>query len=173
MRTETKTVTYYTINELSESAKERARDWWMQDMDYAWNDEWMDSMQAFCKVFPIKAKDYQIGAFCSAYVRADFTSDLDLSGVRLFKYIQNNFGHLLGGDCPLTGYCGDESLFDPIRAFMKRPSKNVSFSDLLTECLDNWAEDFKSDMESQHDPEYVDDHLETNGYEFLEDGTRA
>jgi hypothetical protein len=43
----------FQFNELDEQAKEKARDWYRQDIEYPWFDEAKDSLKAFCDHFRV------------------------------------------------------------------------------------------------------------------------
>ncbi len=123
----------------------------------------------------------------------------ELSGQRLATYIWNNYRRNIfkgkyyymtngrvGGigfgakfrrskiqfesSCPLTGYCLDDDLLDPIIEFMRRP-RAINFQELIDECLDAWVKATVADMESQESFEYFIEHADSNGYEFKANGT--
>ena len=168
------TINIYTFEELDDKAKQKAIDHFRNTCDYHWSSEWRDSLNEFEKTFPIKINDWSVGAHDYSHIRFSFTGEHeDMKGIRLFKYIANNYAHILSKDCPFTGYCGDESLLDPIRQFMKRPDKDLSFYDLMKDCLDHWVSEYQGDMESQLEDEYISDFIQANGYEFLENGDMA
>lgn len=185
MRTEI--VGIYSYDELSDDAKEKAREYFRHnDYEYAWTDEWNDSINAFCKVMPVERGDYQIGAFYPSYQHCVFTDDdaAELYGVRAYKWLLNNgyngaFNKYTGefetaqkiieGTCPLTGYCGDCDLFYPIAEFMKKPG-NRALSELFQDCFDSWLKAYQSDLEYQNSDEYIEESIIANEYEFTKDG---
>ena len=75
--------------------------------------------------------------------------------------------------CPLTGYCGDESLLDPIRKFIASPSPSTTLEDLMQECGNSWIAEGVNDNEHFESIEYLKDEAEGNDYEFTEEGERA
>lgn len=97
------------------------------------------------------------------------------TGVRLWKWIVNQSGWTAycNGDCPFTGYCGDEPLMDPIREFIARPTQGTTLADLLGECVHRWAIEWRNDMECQCEDESLIDAIEANEYEFTADGRLA
>ena len=164
----------YEFNELSDKAKEKARDWYRSiDTEYAWAAETRESMEAFAQLFPIKVRDWSYGgrgAGVSFEFRDDGTLE-EIEGVRLYKWLVNHdVTKLLGGDCPLTGYCMDEDLLDPIRAFVKKPKG--TFRELLQDCFDAWIKAAESNVEYQGSDEYIDETIEGSGYTFTIDGKR-
>lgn len=188
-----KIIKLYRFNELSDTAKEKAREWYRSGFEYFWGDDAVNSLKGFCEHFGIHLRDYAVDAFGpDNYVKADMPEYAeDIAGLRLWKYLQNqdlltywNKYHkkkepLLNGDCPFTGYCMDESLLDPIREFMKSPpagsdpDKVKTWEELIEDCFDSWLRAVKVDIEYSYSDEAVDENITINEYEFLEDGRRA
>ncbi len=194
----------FTYDQLSDEAKETAREWYLgNNFDYAWSDEWRQSLEEFCKVFPITVKNWEVDDWNHSFRLIMDTDDNveELSGIRLRTYILNNYYSTLferkhygkyaknettgkwkyqrysrcqwiETDCPFTGYCGDYSVLQPIREFLKTPKSTTTFKDLMDDCIESLFTDWQKDMEWQRSEEYVADHLEANGYEFDEYGNR-
>lgn len=74
-------------------------------------------------------------------------------------------------DCPLTGYCGDMDLIQPILDFVKQPNERVTLLDLLSDCLESFRIAWQHDLEYQLSDEYIRETIEANGYEFYADGS--
>lgn len=72
-------------------------------------------------------------------------------------------------NCPLTGYCIDNSLLDPIWQFMEKPD-NRTFKDLLDDCFDTWVKDCAEDAEYSSSMEMFIEDCETNEWSFDEKG---
>ena len=72
--------------------------------------------------------------------------------------------------CPLTGYCIDNDILDPIYRFLKSPTENVTFDNLMDECLDSFFRACRDDMESTQTLEYFTEESNANGWEYLSDG---
>lgn len=159
MRTETRTL--YKINELpTERAKERARDWWRADVDFAWSNESRESIQAFCKHFGVTLKDWSVGA----YSPIDYTTNAEqrhFRGMRLRDFDR---------DAMPTGYCLDCSLWMTFYDEFKRTGDAKA---AFNEALHAGFKDWRADMESQLEDDYIDEHLEINGFEFDENGEPA
>lgn len=170
MRQACKTV--YTFEELSESAKDKARDWYRQGFEYSWSEENHDSLKAFADEFGLSNIKFEYGGY-STYCTATINDDdiAQLSGVRLWKYLNNNhdMDKLTAGDCPFTGYCMDESLMDHMREFMQKPDSR-DYEDLIADCLSKWAHDCEADFEYQYSDESIDESITINEYEFTENG---
>ena len=88
-------VKLYSFNELSQEAKEKAiQNHRNNGLEYFWNEENLQSLKAFCKVFDIDLKKYSIDSYGHSYVDTSLNASedvLNLSGVRLLKYLWNNF----------------------------------------------------------------------------------
>ena len=88
--------TSYSINELSEKAKERAYSKWECDDYYIWGKEVEATLDEFCKVFDIKMHDWSYDSCSSDYafrIENDVLDDTeaDIKGIRLAVYIWNNY----------------------------------------------------------------------------------
>ena len=165
MRTETRTYTLSRITELSEKAKEKAYNQWL-------------------------CNGYFYGCNYSYDYRSRQEDCIDsLSGWRLVAYLMNNHWNDLytrkyfwngrkGREsrifvdtcCPLTGYCIDNDILDPIYRFLKSPTENVTFDNLMDEFLDSFFRACRDDMESTQTLEYFTEESNANGWEYLSDG---
>lgn len=196
---QTKTINIYTINELSEEAKEKAYYNWLQDFYYSWDKENTDTLNAFARIFPVEINRYEYDD-SSSYIDFDMTCDdniADLSGVRLLKYIYNNYYHdifkgkffskskwvdgkftykhryskvIKDNSCTLTGYCMDLEILNPIYKFLQKPKDNITFADLMENCLDCWVNACQHDYKYCSSLEGFIDEVGGGDYEYLEDG---
>lgn len=73
-------------------------------------------------------------------------------------------------NCILTGYCTDDDILKPIYDFLDKPS-NVDFEYLIQDCINSWLSAVNSDYEYQQSLEAFKDSIDTNDYEFNEDGS--
>lgn len=115
----------------------------------------------------------------------------NLKGVRLLKYLVNNYwndlyipktiwGHnyktkrksrvFVTNDCVLTGYYMDYEILQPIYDFLKAPD-NTTLYELMNKCLNGFFKACRDDMEYQLSEEAFAESCEANNYEFLSDGT--
>ncbi len=87
-----------------------------------------------------------------------------LSGWRLMAYLMNNHwndlytpkyfwkgmkgrkSRIFVDTCPLTGYYIDNDILDPIYKFLKSPTGNVTFDNLMNNCLDSFFRACRDDM---------------------------
>lgn len=182
-RTYTVTTTVYKYDELDDKAKAKARDWYRSCGDcYHWGEESLASLKAFAEWFGLKIRDYSLGGSDNRHNHVKWGFDrsddwMCLEDLRLWKYLNNNPHHLpkLDGSCPFTGYCMDESLLDPIRKFMKRPTINnagTSWIDILKQCVDKFVVDYCSEVDYAYSDEAIAENIEANEYEFTKEGDR-
>ena len=199
MKTVTRNYEVYEVNELSNEARQRAYNNWLSNScDYPYWDEDSDTLDEFTRLFNLRVKKYE----CSAY---DYTYSLEslndeeideLSGLRLYKYLVNNFWCYLfkhkryyhkdyfvnrkkrlsnifyTNCCVLTGVCSDEAILEPIYDFLKKPNEGTNFLSLMYECLESF---FKYCRECIKDYESEENFIEIckeNDYTFLSNGVR-
>ena len=153
----TATINIYTFDELPDDAKEVAREWWREGLDYPWWAESLDSIRAFCDRFGVSIKDYSVGAFSPAWITTD-AQNANFRGLKL-KTIDR--------DAMPTGYCLDATLY---RVFYDTFKATGDALAAFNEAVDAAVYDIRNDMEWQLSDECVDEMLSINGYEFTEDG---
>lgn len=95
----TQEITIFTFEELTPEAQQRAiYKYRHSNHDSQCGQDYEDTLKAFKKLFPVNVKNWQIDpwgySFCDMYSTAD-DQIKDLSGLRLFKYLVNNFGGTL------------------------------------------------------------------------------
>lgn len=160
MRTETITRDIYSFEELSDDAKEKARDWYREGIDLAWSDESRESIQAFCAAFNVRLTDWEIGPHCAYHYRTDATN-ANFRGLKLRDVNRDNMP---------TGYCLDCDLWMTFYdSFKKTGDALEAFRDALDAGFAAW----QRDMEYQLSDEAVDESIQINGYEFTESGRLA
>ena len=152
----------FTFSELSDSAKENAREWWREVSagDYAWSTESLDSIEKFCEEFGVKLTDYSVGPYSSP----EYKTNADNSHFRGRKLRE------FSRDAMPTGYCLDCDLYQTFCDEFKRTGDaKGAFDKALYAGFIAW----RDDMESQESDEYIDDCLIANEYEFDSEGHRA
>jgi len=182
-----KTIYVYEYDELSDSAKENALIKLCEWFDY-WGDDNRATLDAFINIFPVKGVKWEYG-FCSPWINFTFTGDDDrfsfendiaeLSGIRLLKYLWNNYRndlyqgkyygvivrdlHIdhyksrhskvqLENDCVLTGYYIDNAILQPIYDFMAKPDSR-NFEELMYDCLYAWVKACSDDYDAWYGEE--------------------
>ena len=153
----TATINLYQFNELSDDAKERAREWWRDGLEYFWWDESIGSIRAFCDHFGVKIKDYSIGAYSPSYMDTD-AENANFRGMRLADFTR---------DAMPTGYCLDCALWQTFYDEFKRTGSALK---AFNEAIDAAVTEIKEDAEYQYSDECIDELLVANKYDFTENG---
>lgn len=164
----------YRFDELSDEAKEKAKQDHAALWGYAWQDEALASLKALAEAFGAKLRDYEVDFFNSSHSGAKF--DAPNLSRREIKKILAGLGSydpktLQGhGDCKLTGFCMDEDALDGFRRAFEGGESDLDA--LLQAGFDSWLKGAQDDCKGQYEDEQFADHCEANGYEFNEDGSR-
>lgn len=153
------TVNLFNFDELEGDAKEKAREWWRSGDCFAWGRESEQSIYAFVNTFGVKLKDYSVDAYFYDY-RTDADNE-HFRGRRLADFSRDYMptGYIL--DCHLW-----ETYYD---TFKRTGDAKAAFEAGLDAGFKAW----RDDMAWQLSDEAVDECLIINGYEFMEDGSRA
>jgi hypothetical protein len=152
--------TIFTFDELNDKAKERAREWYRDGLDFSWADESMGSIEAFCKHFGARLTNWSIGAF------EPYSFDVD-APASLFRGLKLRD---IDRDAMPTGYCLDCSLwFTFYDTFKLTGCASKAFEAAIDQAFKDW----RSDMEWQLSDEAIDENILCNRYEFTETGKRA
>jgi len=195
------TMKVYSVEELSERALERAYYDWCSNSDYPWGEENKKTLLEFERIFPVKVTDWEYGGGYK-YVKFHMTCEnevAELEGFRLAKYIWNNYknyiyegkyyskGKYVDGkyqyvsrrskinlekSCPLTGYYLDYDILKPIWGFLDSPRPNITFRDLMEECLEKWVKACEDDYNDYYSIDNFIEIAKVNEWEFYEDGSR-
>lgn len=153
----------YELSELSESAKEKARRWYREGMEYVGFDDAHASIKAFCDEFNVTIKDYSIEAYSYSYLNTD-ADDSNFRG-RKVSNIPNK-------EHNPTGYYMDGILwytFHEALALNKHGNALSAFNEAIVAAVAC----IKDDMEYQLSAEAIDESITCNEYEFYEDGSIA
>jgi len=191
MRTVTKTFDVFKFQELSDEAKEKALNDYVNSGDaFPFAQEYIDTLKKALPFYGFSLDDYSVDASSAArsHVSISYASsngwhdeEDTLRYVRLWKFLKASYGEyyathrkkylpVLAGDCPFTGICYDENFLDPIRSFMERPT-DITFKELMEDCVNSLLFAMQEDYEYQVSEDGFNEHCEGNDYEFLEDGT--
>jgi len=147
----------FTFDELSDEAKEKAREWWRVNLDYPWFKESMDSIRAFVGHFGANVKDYEIGDSRRDYIKTDITQD-HFRGRKL-KDVDPEY-------MP-TGYCLDCDLW---LTFQKEWERTADPMYAFEQALEAALSAIRADVEYQYTNEAVDECLIINDFQFNQDG---
>lgn len=153
----------YTYEELSESAKERARRWWIDGADYPFHDENLQAIREFCDFFNVDLKDWSIGG------RGEYLKTTAEN--HHFRGFTLEHGKKLKemGYFPKSGTWLDcvmiESFYEN---FKKTGDALYSFKQALESALVA----INRDIEYQFSDESAEEMIICNEYEFTADGKR-
>lgn len=160
MRTIRKEVTLYKYEELSDTAKERVKEWCNQS-GHIWGAESVESFEAFAAQFGAKVTGWEYGAFAMANISTDATP----ANFRGFTLAQARTSPEY-----LTGYCLDGTLREVfVREFKRTGDAFAAFN----EAMDAGIKEVRADWEHQFSDEYMQDVCDVNEYEFTADGRIA
>ncbi len=121
--------------------------------EHLYGDEYTETLKAFtAKLDLFDIVDYQYGGYNGADGAEIewYNTDLsDLSGARLWKYLQKHYADIVakGLEYSLTGFCADYDILKPLTDFMTRPDSTITFDDLIQKCLDAWVTAAVNDLE--------------------------
>lgn len=150
------TINIYSFDDLDEYAKEKARDWFRSVSDYPWHDDCRASIETFCKYFGVKLTDWSVDAWTY-----NFRTDAENNNFRGHKLREFTRDHMP------TGYCLDYPLWSTFYDSFKRTGDaKEAFDDALRAGFKDWC----SDIEYYYSDEAINETLESDGYEFYEDG---
>ena len=158
MRTIEKTV--FSFDELSDEAKENARNWFREGGEFPWCEEYKGSINAFIDHFGAKLKDWNIGPWCPLDYRVEFDNS-NFRGVKLSQFT--------GEETP-TGFCADWSLWETFQKEFKRTGNAMhAFEEAAHAGFKAWRDDWEYFLSD----EAVDENIRANEYGFYEDGEIA
>ena len=152
-------VNLYQFDELTDEAKEKARDWWRNGDCFAWESESMKSIYTFVNAFGVKLDGYEVDAYSYDY-RTNAENE-HFRGRKLADFTRDYMptGYIL--DCHLW-----ETFYD---TFKSTGDAKAAFDAGLDAGFKAW----RDDMAWQLSDEAVDECLIVNQYDFMEDGSRA
>ncbi len=172
MRTIEKTV--YKFSELSDSAKQKALNNYCYSTEFYWSDDYLRTIRYALNYFDIELKNYSIDWGNTSWnVRISEHNNSELSGVRLYKYLNNRYNvELLKNECKFTGFCADIDFMEPIYRFLQRPCKYTNLQEILNYCVDSVISAGCKDYEYQLSEESFSEMCEAYEWEFYENGNR-
>lgn len=151
------TIDIYTFEELSDDAKNKAREWF-RDGSYAWCDESAESINHFCNALHVKLINYDVDSF-----RFDYITNVANDTFRGLTYRQAEKMRLS------DGYCIGEMMQTAFIGAFKERGALDAFNYALTIGFQAW----RDDLHFQETDEYIDETIIINDYEFTIDGERA
>lgn len=169
----TKTITLYSFDELTEKAKNRAREDYATNDGYLWADDALKSLSALAEKFGGKLVNYSITWDNSSPSRALFDMPDDMTESETADVLRTLGGYNKrtgrgNGDCVLTGYCMDEDAIDGLRAAFR--AGETDLHSLMQAAFRSWLKVCQADYEDFYSDERFSEHCESNGYHFTESG---
>jgi len=146
----------FQFNELDEKAKDKAREWYRQDIEYPWFDEAKDSLKAFCDHFRVTVKDWSLGDN-QGYVKTD-AEQSHFRGIKLSDQDR---------DAMPTGFTFDCDLFMNFYDEFKRTGDAKGAFDTA---IFKFVIAVRNDVESYYSDESADETIMANEWTFTEQG---
>lgn len=167
-----KIITLYTFAELSEDAKEVARNWYRQGIDV---DQWSDSVTEDAAQVGIKIEGFDIGRRWSIDLRID-----DTEGAA--HAIMEQHGKECETHRTAAAYLAErdriisEAAHDEDGELVNEYAVDQLLDEAAEEFTRSIGEDYlsmlRNEYEYEHSAECIDELIECNGYTFTEDGER-
>jgi hypothetical protein len=154
-------VDVFKYAELEGKARERARDWYCEGLEYYWWDESLASVKGFCDLFNIVVRDYSVGAFSSSWISTN------ASNVHFRGWGKREIDALK--DKSITGYYIENVMTD---AMIEMFAVNGDAKQSFEYAMDKAVQAIREDWEYQYSEEAVSEMMEANDYEFDQDGNR-
>lgn len=125
-------VRVYSLDELSEEARERAHEDWASNCDYPWYKEARDTIKAFEKEFGVSLGNWSYDSWNFHYSLGTGSIDdnvLALKGNRARAWFWNNHGHLLmEPECHFWTHDKDGKLFRAVAPDSRKFTSKVFYS---------------------------------------------
>lgn len=187
-------ITVYTVDELSDAARNAAYNKWIDS--YQWDDwDFRKCLESFERLTGFEARRWSLGDcynynFILNYTAHDWDRVEELSGQRLHAWLNNNilepskvmkyyylsdFRKVRKSRIRVSGYDfsgmdADYFVLQPILDWMKCTKKDVTLRDIMLECFNNLFRYYSNDYEYYTSMEYFREYCEMNGLEFMQDG---
>jgi len=161
----------YKIDELSDEAKQNACDYVRDNWHdfYPWHDDNTKSLKEFAKFLGGKATwSIQMSGYGPSSASITDLPYYMEDEYALSDWIQDNKATIMEC-CPFTGFHMDEYLLDPMREYLKDPTDHT-MEQLINRGVTLWVKQYVIDWDDCYTDEYILDSLESNEYEFTEDG---
>lgn len=183
-------INYYTIEELKEvspTGYENAyKNYYNHECDYgyAWFDSAIDSVKKFLSLFDCELCEFVMGSvyrddyrYNDNYIylwndeeECDDELEIDeLEGEKLKQYLELAHGITLEkwDECPLTGYCLDITLLEPLHEYMTGEKyQDYTLKDLINLSMSNALNEVDADFEYQLGYDAFEENCDMNDYYF-------
>ena len=152
------TINAYSFNELSDKAKDKARYYYCENINYFWGSEHLEGVKRFLSLFNIVLVNWAYDEY-----HADFETDInDCKFQGLSKKRVNDLIKSFN-----VSYCTDETL---VTAFNESYSQHGSIKLAIEEALRQSEINLKNDIAYHYTDESMQDYFEANEYFFTQDG---
>jgi hypothetical protein len=170
MRTETTTRTLYTFDELSDQAKEKARDWYRQGIGEGY--DWWEDVYENAATIGLKIAGFDLGR--AREIDGEFTD----SAQTVVDNIKANHGEHCETYKTAAGYDGSfTQMSDPAMLEDDEEPYEIDDEDAIDDFRKALLEDYLIMLDHEWDylnsDEAVDEGITANEYEFTEDGNIA
>jgi len=171
---ETISVNVYSFNELSPTAKSRAKSRFASVNGFSGADEYRDSLKALAEHFGGKLVDWELDWFNCSFSTAKFevpeeAMSREEIGERLSRLGTYNPDTLKGcGDCALTGWGSDDDAIDGFRAAFFAGESDLNA--LLQAAFKTWLKAGQEECEAYYSDEVFAEGADAKGLRYLENG---
>lgn len=169
----TATINYYTFDELSDRAKERARDWWRQHgLDY----DWWDSIYEDAERVGVKITGFDTGR--SWDIEGDFIGTPEETANKILAEHGEDTDtaaearHYLKTVSEFMA-SAEKDEYGELATYELEADREDIDKEFLRALLEEYLVMLREEFEYQYSDECIDDLLITNDYEFTEDGKPA
>lgn len=168
-------VTVFKFSELSDKAKQRAKDDYAANNGYHLADEAAKSLEKLAEHFGGEVRNYGIDWFGGTPSSAEFDmpDDMEPDEVkrRLDELGSYNPETLKGnGDCKLTGWATDEDAIDGFREAWHEGERDLEA--LMQAAFEALVENGQADCEAEYTDENFGQFADENDFEYYENGKR-
>ena len=148
----------YTFEELDEQAREKARAWYRDGLDYPWFGEAMDSIRAFASYFGVTVTDWSLGSGSGRdYIKTNATN-INFRGIKLSDIDRE--------EMPTGYYIDSELWYEFHNEFKRTGDAKYAFEQALEAAISA----IQRDIDYQYSDESVDETLTINDYRFTKEG---
>ena len=172
----------HELTELDERTQEHVITHWRDNDYFHWGDEWRATLDAFAAKFSAVAtiRNWEVSTWRHSFIDVGYSDTAEvfgwrneLSGVRLWKWLQAEFGitHTEAtGHCELTGVFCDDDIMKPLYDFIKSPDTHSTLECLLETCFGSWLRGYEADLEYWESEQAIREDILERGIVFYKDG---
>ena len=151
--------TIFKFDELTDTSKQNAINWFKDGNQYCWIDEGINSVEAFCKHYGVEIKLYSLDPYSYSFIDTNAGNE-HFRGVTLKQVLWER-------DLMPTGYCVDSDCFYTMAEVMKSTGDALG---AFNAAIEAGKKAIIADMEWQNSDEYAIESIQANEYEFDENG---